>query len=169
MSTNLAVLNEELPATTAEHSGRDFYALSRLELAEFLAERFDAPSYRADQLFQWVYQKGITDPALMTNMKKAFREELQGVFSFPEINFASREISKDGTRKYLFDVEQGHQVESVMIKQPNRMTLCVSSQVGCALGCKFCRTGTMGLTRHLGTSEIVRQVLGVIKDAKNFQ
>jgi 23S rRNA (adenine2503-C2)-methyltransferase len=89
-------------------------------------------------------------------------------FVFPVAAVNDRQISTDGTRKYLFEVEGGDLVESVRIKQPNRMTLCVSSQVGCAMGCKFCRTGTMGLKRSLSTSEIIRQVRGVLEDAKNF-
>src|SRR5690606_16410373 len=79
-----------------------------------------------------------------------------------------RHISMDGTRKYLFELADGAQVESVMIKQPNRMTLCVSSQVGCGMGCAFCRTATMGFRRNLQTSEIIQQVLAVIADAKQF-
>ena len=146
----------------------NFFSLSRAELADFLQERFSLSPYRADQLFQWVYQRGTYDTREMTNIKKAVREDLASAFSFSDLNYFDRQISNDGTRKYLFEVESGHKVESVMIKQEKRMTLCVSSQVGCALACQFCRTGTMGLTRHLDTSEIVKQFLGVIEDAKNF-
>lgn len=146
----------------------DFFNLTRLELAGYLQEHYGLPSYRADQLFQWVYQKRIFDPRLMTNIKSALRSDLRDLFDAPDFSFADRRISSDGTRKYLFRVGSGHLVESVMIKQPARMTLCVSSQVGCALGCKFCQTGTMGLIRHLSASEIVKQVMGVLIDADNF-
>lgn len=149
-------------------SSRDFYDYSYSELVDLLRDEFDASSFRATQLFEWVYRKGITDFALMTNISRELREQLSARFVFPTARIHDRQISSDGTRKYLFEVEQGDLVESVMIKQVNRMTLCVSSQVGCAMGCKFCRTGTMGLKRSLSTSEILRQVNGVIEDAKNF-
>ena len=145
-----------------------FYDLSRKELGEFLKAEFGLPAFRADQLFQWVYQQRVTDVNEMTNIGKELREKLAERFYFGDSDYAERQISNDGSRKYLFPMNQGHQVESVMIKQPERMTLCVSSQVGCALGCKFCRTGTMGLTRHLSTGEIMKQFVGVIDDAKNF-
>lgn len=146
----------------------DFYNYSYSELSELLARDFDATPFRATQLFEWVYRKGVTDFSAMTNIGRDLRGKLSERFSFPKASIAERRISVDGTRKYLFEVEGGDLVESVMIKQPNRMTLCVSSQVGCAMGCKFCRTGTMGLKRSLSTSEILRQVNGVIEDAKNF-
>lgn len=147
---------------------RDFFNYSYSELAELLEAEFGATSFRATQLFEWVYRKGVTDFELMTNISRDLRAKLSASFTFPKARIADRQISVDGTRKYLFEVESGDLVESVMIKQPNRMTLCVSSQVGCAMGCKFCRTGTMGLKRSLSTSEILRQVNGVIEDAKNF-
>lgn len=152
----------------SEVSSSDFYNYSYSELTELLKTRFDASTFRATQLFEWVYRKGVTDFDLMTNISRDLRAKLAEFFVFPKARIADRQISVDGTRKYLFEVEQGDLVESVMIKQPNRMTLCVSSQVGCAMGCKFCRTGTMGLKRSLSTSEILRQVNGVIEDAKNF-
>lgn len=149
-------------------ASRDFYNYSYSELADLLKVEFDASAFRATQLFEWVYRRGVTDFELMTNISKDLRERLASRFHFAKARVADRQISVDGTRKYLFEVEGGDLVESVMIKQTNRMTLCVSSQVGCAMGCKFCRTGTMGLKRSLSTSEIIRQVAGVIEDAKNF-
>jgi 23S rRNA (adenine2503-C2)-methyltransferase len=147
---------------------RDFFNYSYSELAELLQTEFGATSFRATQLFEWVYRKGVTDFEQMTNISRELRSKLAAAVVFPKARIADRQISVDGTRKYLFEVEGGDLVESVMIKQTNRMTLCVSSQVGCAMGCKFCRTGTMGLKRSLSTSEILRQVNGVIEDAKNF-
>jgi 23S rRNA (adenine2503-C2)-methyltransferase len=149
-------------------ASRDFYNYSYAELAELLQAEFGASSFRATQLFEWVYRKGVTDFEQMTNISRELRVKLAATFVFPKARIAERRISIDGTRKYLFEVEGGDLVESVMIKQTNRMTLCVSSQVGCAMGCKFCRTGTMGLKRSLSTSEILRQVNGVIEDAKEF-
>ncbi len=147
---------------------RDFYNYSYSELTELLETEFGATKFRATQLFEWVYRKGVTDFEQMTNISRELRVRLAASFVFPKASIHERRISTDGTRKYLFQVENGDLVESVMIKQANRMTLCVSSQVGCAMGCRFCRTGTMGLKRSLSTSEILRQVNGVIEDAKNF-
>ena len=147
---------------------KDFFNYSYSELVDVLAREFDATKFRATQLFEWVYRRGITDIDQMTNISRELRLRLAERFVFPVAAVNERQISVDGTRKYLFEVEGGDLVESVMIKQPNRMTLCVSSQVGCAMGCKFCRTGTMGLKRSLSTSEIIRQVRGVLEDAKGF-
>ncbi len=147
----------------------DFYMFSRPELEVFLAEKFQAPAYRAEQLFRWVYREKVTDFSVMTNISAALRAQLAQTFFFPKAPIVSRQISLDGTRKYLFGVERGGSVESVMIKQPARMTLCVSSQIGCGMGCAFCRTATMGFHRNLSSSEILRQVLGVIEDAKQFE
>ncbi len=146
----------------------DFFNFSLGELEVFLKEELDLPAYRAGQLFEWVYGKGVRDFAEMSNIGKELREKLAGVFTFPKAAVAERQVSVDGSRKYLLEMEGGDKVEAVMIKQPDRMTLCVSSQVGCAMGCGFCRTATMGLKRHLSTSEIIRQVLAVIEDAKQF-
>ncbi|MBX7137835.1 MAG: 23S rRNA (adenine(2503)-C(2))-methyltransferase RlmN [Oligoflexia bacterium] len=159
----------ESAGTLSPAEGRAvFYDLSRDELATFLAERTGSTTYRSTQIFEWVYGKGVTDFAQMSNVARSMREQCRGLFEFPEAKILSRQISRDGTRKYLFEVSPGRVVESVMIKQPARMTLCVSSQIGCAMKCAFCRTGTMGLKGNLRTSEIIAQVLGVIKDAQNF-
>ena len=147
---------------------RDFFNYSYPELVGILEEDFGASAYRATQLFEWVYRKGVTDFGQMTNISQKLRDQFAEALYFPSAKIHERHISSDGSRKYLFEVEEGDLVESVMIKQVNRMTLCVSSQVGCAMGCTFCRTGTMGLKRSLSTSEILRQVNGVIEDAKEF-
>jgi len=146
----------------------DFFSVSQDDLVELLKARFGEPAYRAKQLFQWVYRRGVTDLTQMTNVKRELREALAALFVFPEARIVDRQISTDGTRKYLFEVAPGDTVESVMIKQPTRMTLCVSSQIGCGMACAFCRTGTMGFRRHLSTAEIVRQVRAVIADAAHF-
>ena len=144
----------------------DFFDLPRDELAGLLERRFDAPAYRARQLIEWVYKKGVVDFAAMSNLAKHARRELEGVFTFPVPTICERQVSSDGTRKYLFEFAGGDRVEAVMIKQPARMTLCVSSQVGCGMGCTFCRTAAMRLKRNLRASEILQQVRGVIEDAK---
>lgn len=153
---------------TPNSSPLSFFDLSREELAAVLESRLGLPRYRADQLFQWVYQKLTVSPEQMTNIGKQHRSLLPGLLSFRDLHYTNRQVSSDGTRKYLFPVDNDHHVESVMIHQPTRKTLCVSSQVGCALACAFCQTGTMGLIRHLSTGEIIQQVMGVLIDAKNF-
>lgn len=147
---------------------RDFFQFTREELTAELGEHLGATPYRATQLFQWVYRRGVRDVSKMSNLGKELRETIAQFFRFPMPEIVTRQISSDGTRKYLFALDKGSHIESVMIKQPKRMTLCVSSQVGCGMACAFCRTGTMGFHRNLSTSEIVRQVLGVIHDAAQF-
>jgi 23S rRNA (adenine2503-C2)-methyltransferase len=146
----------------------DFFDLSRDDIEKMITENFGESKYRSRQIFDWVYRKQVTDIALMTDISKSLREKLAATVIFANPVIRERQISLDGTRKYLFEVDNGDLVESVMIKQPNRMTLCVSSQVGCGMACKFCRTGTMGLRRNLRASEIMQQVMGVLEDAKNF-
>jgi 23S rRNA (adenine2503-C2)-methyltransferase len=145
-----------------------FFRFSRKELEKFLDEKFSLPRFRAEQLFNWVYKRNVYDLSQMTDISLQTRSQLEAAFDFSLPEIAERKISSDGTRKYLFRVGGTDLIEAVMIKQPNRMTLCVSSQVGCAMGCEFCRTATMKLKRHLGTHEIIGQVMAVIEDAKNF-
>ena len=147
---------------------RDLLDLDEAELTALLSESVKAPTYRAKQIFEWVYRHGAISFDQMTNISARERQMLSEQFFIAQPQQSSREISVDGTRKYLFSVDNGDLVEAVMIKQPTRMTLCVSSQVGCGMACVFCRTGTMGLRRNLRTSEILQQVLGVIRDAANF-
>lgn len=146
----------------------DFYSLTKTDLSELLKKHFNAPKFTASQLFEWVYKRGVSDFSLMTNLSKELRAKMESLFSFEEAKKIEREISMDGTRKYLFQVSKDHQVETVMIKQTKRMTLCISSQKGCAMGCSFCQTAQMGFQGNLTAGDIVRQVLAVKKDALNF-
>jgi len=114
---------------------------------------------RTGQLWQWIYQKGVSDFSLMTNLSKDYREVLASAFSVDRPQVVTRQVSKDGTRKYLLRIAGGHEVEMVYIPESNRGTLCVSSQVGCTLTCSFCHTGTQKLVRNLTAGEIVGQVL----------
>lgn len=166
--TSVSDLNNQVIALGSRNSARDFFNFSRKELGNFLSEEFSIPAYRSQQLFEWTYRHKVTDIQAMSNIGKGLKDKLGSAFHFPKATITSRQISSDGSRKYLFAIDRGNQIESVMIKQPKRMTLCVSSQVGCGMGCAFCRTATMGFHRHLSTSEIVRQVLAVIEDAKHF-
>ena len=114
---------------------------------------------RVGQIWQWVYQWGVRDFAAMTNLSKAYRAELAEnfVIALPEV--VSRQVSADGTRKYLMRIAGGHEVEVVYIPETDRGTLCISSQVGCTLTCSFCHTGTQRLVRNLTAGEIVGQIM----------
>ncbi|MGR3617751.1 MAG: 23S rRNA (adenine(2503)-C(2))-methyltransferase RlmN [Paracoccaceae bacterium] len=114
---------------------------------------------RVGQIWQWIYQWGKRDFADMTNLAKAYRAELaeKFVIEIPEV--VSKQVSIDGTRKYLVRIAGGHEVEVVYIPEEGRGTLCISSQVGCTLTCSFCHTGTQKLVRNLTASEIVGQVM----------
>jgi len=119
--------------------------------------------YRATQIFDWVYKKKATSFTVMTNLSKKLRESLASHFElkFPEL--ASRVESKDGTVKFLWKYEDESTVESVLLHYSDRISACISSQVGCALGCKFCATGRSGFVRDLSSGEILAQILGMEK------
>ena len=114
---------------------------------------------RVGQIWQWIYQWGVRDFSVMTNLAKAYRAELaeQFVIEIPEV--VTRQVSTDGTRKYLVRIAGGHEVEVVYIPDGARGTLCISSQVGCTLTCSFCHTGTQKLVRNLTAAEIIGQVM----------
>ena len=114
---------------------------------------------RTAQLWQWIYQKGERDFAAMTNLAKPYRALLAEHFTIGLPELVTRQISADGTRKYLVRVAGGHEVEVVYIPETDRGTLCVSSQVGCTLTCSFCHTGTQKLVRNLTAGEIVGQIM----------
>ena len=114
---------------------------------------------RTDQLWQWIYQKGVRDFAAMTNLAKPYRAMLEQHFTIEVPEVVTRQISEDGTRKYLVRIAGGHEVEVVYIPETDRGTLCISSQVGCTLTCSFCHTGTQKLVRNLTAGEIIGQVM----------
>lgn len=114
---------------------------------------------RLGQVWQWVYHWGLRDFDAMTNLSKDYRALLAANFTIEIPQVVSRQISTDGTRKYLVRIAGGHEVETVYIPEENRGTLCISSQVGCTLTCSFCHTGTQKLVRNLTAGEIVGQVM----------
>ena len=114
---------------------------------------------RVGQIWQWIYQWGVRDFALMTNLAKGYRAELAEKFVIEVPEVVTRQVSNDGTRKYLVRIAGGHEVEVVYIPEEGRGTLCVSSQVGCTLTCSFCHTGTQKLVRNLTAAEIIGQVM----------
>jgi 23S rRNA (adenine2503-C2)-methyltransferase len=126
---------------------------------EKLAESMGAPRYRGRQLAGWIYAKGITDIRAMSDLPKDFREALaeRAEVAVPEIEL--RTPSQDGSQKLVLILADGARVQSVLMPDEDRLTLCVSTQVGCGFACAFCFTGTMGLQRNLSAGEIVGQVL----------
>ncbi len=118
--------------------------------------------YRADQILKWIYKKGITDFESMTDLPKDFRKHLRKNFRVNTLYFVKRVPSSD-SEKFLFRTEGGYIVETVLIKERDHFTLCVSSQIGCAIGCTFCATAIDGLKRNLRTEEIIDQLLQVQK------
>ncbi len=126
-------------------------------LARF-CERLGEKRYRAVQLFRWVHQKGASDFEAMSDLAKSLREKLKAAAHVRAPDVISEHISADGTIKWLFDVGEGNAVESVFIPEVDRGTLCISSQAGCAMGCRFCSTGHQGFSRNLRTGEIIAQL-----------
>jgi len=152
---------------------QNLLGLTREELGAF-AESIGEPRYRGQQIFGWLYARGAREFRAMTDLGKAFRESLQNSAAIEGLSFVSREASRhDGTTKFLFELSDGLKIESVLIPpasafrpgeatrddEQTRLTLCVSTQVGCPLDCAFCATGTMGFSRNLTTGEIVDQIL----------
>ena len=121
-------------------------------------EQLGEKRFRATQLFRWIHQKGAADFSAMSDLAKSLRDKLAGVAVVQPLDVVSEQASSDGTIKWLFDVGGGNAVETVYIPEDDRGTLCVSSQAGCAVGCRFCSTGHQGFSRNLTTGEIVAQL-----------
>lgn len=121
-------------------------------------ERLGEKRFRAVQLFRWIHQKGQSDFDAMSDLAKSLRSKLQGTAHVSALPVLSRQDSADGTIKWLFDVGGGNAVESVFIPEDDRGTLCISSQAGCAVGCRFCSTGHQGFSRNLTSGEIIAQL-----------
>jgi 23S rRNA (adenine2503-C2)-methyltransferase len=138
----------------------DLKELSVSQLREFIASR-GLPSYRVDQLIHWIYEQGAASLEEVTVFSKNLRKELSSVARIGNLRLITSQTSRDGTQKFLFSLEDGETIESVLIPDGNRLTLCISSQVGCAMGCRFCLTGRIGLKRNLKAHEILDQVLQV--------
>jgi 23S rRNA (adenine2503-C2)-methyltransferase len=121
-------------------------------------DRLGEKRYRAIQLFRWIHQKGASSFDDMSDLAKSLREKLKASAHVQALSVISQHISTDGTIKWLFDVGAGDAVESVFIPEDDRGTLCISSQAGCAMGCRFCSTGHQGFSRNLRTGEIIAQL-----------
>ncbi len=142
----------------------DLKSLTREQLEEFLSE-LGKEKYRTKQILRWIYQRHVTDFEQMTDLAKQFRQQLEERATISSWQPEVVETSSDGTRKYLFRLADGLSVEAVRIPMDEgRATLCISTQVGCAMGCQFCMTGTFGLARNLRPEEIVNQVCAALQD-----
>ncbi len=151
-----------LPRKLPEGGKINLIGLTREQLREALLTAGTAErqvKMRLGQLWQWLYHWGVRDFAAMTNLAKDYRMLLADHFTIEIPQVVTRQISTDGTRKYLVRIAGGHEVEVVYIPETDRGTLCISSQVGCTLTCSFCHTGTQKLVRNLTASEIVGQVM----------
>ena len=141
--------------------------LSRDEILSFMLDLESEPkkaSMRVNQIWSWVYCHGVSSFDNMTNIDKNLRSKLQKVFKISRPIIEKKEVSNDGTIKYLFCLEDQSKIETVFIPEEKRSTLCISSQVGCTLNCSFCHTGTQKLVRNLSSQEIVGQVIAVYDD-----
>jgi len=140
----------------------DLKGMTLPELETFLS-RWGKERYRARQISRWIYQQFAEDFSAMTDLSKDFREELRRECRVSSPPTERVEVSADGTEKYLFRLEDGETIESVLIPEEGRRTLCISSQVGCALRCGFCATGAMEFRRNMTSAEIVHQVCFAVK------
>ena len=140
-----------------QESAVNLFGLNRAQLESFVGD-LDGRPYRARQIMKWIYHQGVLDFAAMTDLSRVFRAALgeHARLTLPEV--VSRDQSRDGTVKWVIRVENGNCIESVLIPERGRNTLCVSSQVGCALDCSFCSTGKQGFNGNLSPADIIGQV-----------
>ena len=148
-------------------SKTNLLGLSKNELKTILSEN-NLPKFRADQIWYWIYRSGTIDFDLMTNISKDLRVELSNKFFIWRPEISSVQKSDDGTIKWLLKLSDGNEIETVWIPDGERGTLCISSQVGCTLTCKFCHTGTQRLVRNLSSAEIVGQVMLAMDEIKDW-
>ena len=132
--------------------------LPRAELTAFVADRLGAKPFRARQLMQWIYRRGAADFSTMTDLAQDFRGQLGAVAKISVPQIVTEQRSSDGTRKWMLRMDEVQGIETVYIPEPDRGTLCISSQVGCAMDCSFCATAQQGFNRNLSVAEIVGQV-----------
>lgn len=146
--------------------------LNRTALKQVLADIGVAEkeqNMRVRQIWSWLYVHGVQDIDKMTTLSGALRNQLAERHTLERLSISEKQVSEDGTRKYLFKLHDGHEIETVYIPETDRGTLCISSQVGCTLNCTFCHTGTMRLVRNLEPHEIVGQLVAVRDDLEDWQ
>ncbi len=153
---------------TAEQPRVNLMGLSLRQMEQFFLD-IGEKKFRAQQVLKWIHHAGVTDIAVMTNLGKALREKLLAIAEVRPPEIVSEHDSSDGTRKWIIRVDGGGLVESVLIPEGGRATLCVSSQVGCSLDCSFCSTGKQGFQRDLSAAEIIGQVWLAINSYDAFR
>lgn len=157
------------PVASAEESSRvNLLGLTLRQMEQFFLD-IGEKKFRAQQVLKWIHHAGVTDIEQMTNIGKALREKLQKIAEVRPPEIVSQHDSSDGTRKWAIRVDGGGLVESVLIPEGSRATLCVSSQVGCSLDCSFCSTGKQGFQGDLTAAEIIGQVWVALKSYDAFQ
>lgn len=139
-------------------SKTELIGLSKTELSQLLADMGEKP-FRAKQLWQWIYYFGETDFAKMSNLSKKLQQKLSENFTISRPKIVAEQLSSDKTRKWLLEFNDGQRVEMVYIPEEDRGAVCISTQVGCAVGCKFCHTGSQKLTRNLTAAEIISEFM----------
>ena len=137
---------------------QELVGLSKSEIETLIADMGEKP-FRAKQLWQWIYFHGETDLAKMSSFSKELRQKLADNFTITRPKIVAEQVSKDKTRKWLLEFKDGQRVEMVYIPEEDRGAVCISTQVGCAVGCRFCHTGSQKLTRNLTAGEIVSQFM----------
>ncbi|AZU61473.1 23S rRNA (adenine(2503)-C(2))-methyltransferase RlmN [Neobacillus mesonae] len=157
---------EHLPTTETKTSEtekkKSIYSLQLHELKEWLQENGEKP-FRAEQIFDWLYKKRETAFEDMSNLSKGLREKLATQFEITTLNTVIQQTSSDGTIKFLFELHDGYSIETVLMRHEYGNSVCVTTQVGCRIGCSFCASTLGGLKRHLEAGEIVAQVVKVQK------
>ena len=159
---------EALIATSAPASKVNLLGMTRAQLEAFFGE-IGEKKFRAQQVMKWMHHQGVRDFQAMTNLGKGLRERLASCAEITPPQIESQQDSADGTRKWAIKVDGGALVEAVLIPEGDRATLCVSSQVGCSLDCKFCSTGKQGFQRDLTAAEIIGQVWLAINSYDGWQ
>jgi 23S rRNA (adenine2503-C2)-methyltransferase len=156
-----------IPGASEAHARPDLIGRPRAELARIvrdLGEPERSTPLRARQLWHWIYRHGVTDFETMTTVPAALRRQLAAAWRIGRPRIVAEQRSSDGTRKWLLRLDDGREVETVYIPEPERGAVCLSTQVGCSLTCSFCHTGTMPLVRNLRAGEIVGQIM-TVRDA----
>ena len=135
-----------------------------LEELQEIVENLGEKKYRAEQIFNWIYKENVTSFDDMANLPLSLREKLKENYDLHIFKIITKQESKDGTKKYLFDILDGNAIESVLMEYKHGYTICVSSQVGCKMGCKFCASTGVKFARSLEAGEIVEQLQAYSKD-----
>jgi len=143
----------------------DVLSLSKPELGDFIKTKLGIESFRADQIYNWIYKTGVYDFDRMANIPKAYRKTLDENLYIGKLEILKKQVSSDGTVKYLFGLHDKNTIESVFMRYTHGNTVCVSTQAGCRMGCAFCDSAIGGLTRDLLPSEMLLQVMEIQKDA----